>query len=75
MNCQFVNHLTCKPEELTDLQQIPIAADLPVVVRMEQYLDQVKNPYLFRVGDLIVKVSFSGKRDLSGVLADLMMQS
>ena len=75
MNCQFVNHLTCKPEDLTDLQQIPIATDLPVVVRMKQYLDQVKNPYLFRVGDLIVKVSFSGKRDLAGVLADLMMQS
>ena len=75
LNCRFVNHLTCKPEELVDLKTIPVAADLPIVARMEQYLNHVKNPYLFRIDDLIVKVSFCGKRDLHTVLADWMMQS
>lgn len=74
-NCCLADHLTCKPEDLMDLKQIPIAAGLPVLSRMEHYWEQVKNPYLFRVDNLIVKVSFSGKRDLTGVLADLIMRS
>ena len=75
MNCCLADHLTCRPEDLVDLKQIPISADLPVLSRMEQYLEQVKNPYVFRVDTLSVKISFSGKRDLTGVLVDLMMGS
>ena len=39
---------------------------------MTHYLAQVGNPYLLRVGNLTVKVSFGGERELAAVLADLM---
>lgn len=65
----------CHTDSLVDLKRVDIAADLPVTMRMEDYMNQIQNPYLFRVDKLIVKVTFGGKRDLSSVLADLMAQS
>lgn len=67
--------LACRAEDLVDLKRINPNADLPLPARMEQYLDQIRNPYLFRIDKLIVKVSFSGNRDLSSVIAGLMAQN
>lgn len=75
MYCGCVDITDCSAENLVDLKQVEIAADLPVPMRTEQYLNQIQNPYLFRVDKLIVKVSFSGTRDLPSVLAGLMAQS
>ena len=72
MNCRQADILTCDAENLVDLKEVSICADLPLPQRAEQYLQQVRNPYLFRVDKLIVKVSFSGNRDLSSSLAGLM---
>lgn len=70
--CCFADIMDCSADNLVDLKCVDIAADLPVTMRMEDYLKQVKNPYLFRIDKLIVKVSFSGKHDLQSVLAGLM---
>lgn len=75
MNCRNADVLACSAENLVDLKRVEIAADLPVTMRMEHYMNQVQNPYLFRVDNLIVKVTFSGIRDLSSALAGLMAQS
>lgn len=75
INCCHVDVTECSADNLVDLKQVDIAAELPVSMRMEHYMDQVQNPYLFRVDKLIVKVTFSGKRNLSSVLACLMAQS
>lgn len=74
MNCRQADILTCDAEKLVDLKEVSICADLPLPQRAEQYLQQIRNPYLFRVDKLIVKVSFSGNRDLSSSLAGLMAQ-
>lgn len=75
MYCDCADVTTCNAENLVDLKRVDIAADLPVPMRVENYMNQIQNPYLFRVDKLIVKVSFSGKRDLSSVLAGLIAQS
>lgn len=75
MYCGCADITDCNANNLVDLKRVEIASDLPVPMRMEHYMNQVQNPYLFRVDKLIVKVSFSGKRDLSSVLAGLMAQS
>ena len=72
--CCSADIMTCCAENLVDLNRVEVAADLPVVNRMEHYMDQIQNPYLFRLDDLIVKVTFGGKRDISSVLAGLMTQ-
>jgi len=72
MNCRQTDILTCDAEDLVDLKNISICADLPLPQRTEQYLQQVHNPYLFRVDKLIVKVTFSGNQELSSKLAGLM---
>ena len=71
-SCHNADILTCDTEKLADLKQVRIPTDLPANDRMTNYLAQVRNPYLLRVGNLAVKVSFSGERELASVLADLM---
>ena len=43
---------------LVDLSSVHIGTALPAVERMCNYLQQVKNPYLFRCGDMVVRVRF-----------------
>jgi len=73
--CCCADLTDCSPEHLVDLKQVEIDSSLPVSMKMEHFLEQVQNPYLFRVDQLIVKVSFSGTRELSSVLTDLAIQS
>ena len=75
INCRQADILTCDADSLIDLKDVSICADLPLPQRTEQYLEQIQNPYLFRVDRLIVKASFTGDRNLSSVLADLFAQS
>lgn len=72
MNYRDADILTCRPEDLADLKQIRLSPSLPVPQRMEQYLAQVRNPYLVRVDNLMVKVSFGAQQDLAGILFGLM---
>lgn len=44
---------------LVDVSSVQINTDLPLIERLENYLQQIKNPYLFRSGNLAVKVRFS----------------
>ncbi len=48
-----------KIEDLTDISSICINQDQPVVERVLSFIAQIGNPYLFKVGDTPVKVSFT----------------
>ena len=63
----------CDPASLTDIRTIPVDRTQPAAQRMADFLHAVGNPYLFRVGDVVVKVSFdsSGKR-LTDALSDAL---
>jgi len=62
---------SCDLAELVDLRTIHIDPNLSVPERTRQFLDQVRNPYLFRVDDLIVKVRYEGDRPFLTALAAL----
>lgn len=57
---QTVDIRTVKPEDVVDIQQIKIAEELSQQERRREFIRQVKNPYCFRVGKVIVKASYSG---------------
>ena len=50
---------TVDPETLVDITEIKIDESMPKEERIKEYLRQVKNPYCFRVGDMVVKCSYS----------------
>lgn len=50
---------TVKPENLVDITQIHIDENLEGKERAEEFIRQVKNPYCYMVGKMIVKSSYS----------------
>ena len=54
-----VDARTVDPETLVDVTKIVINEDLSKEERVAEFIRQVKNPYCFRVGDMIVKNVYS----------------
>ena len=50
---------TVDPATLVDITEIKIDESMSKEERIKEYLRQVKNPYCFRVGDMVVKCSYS----------------
>lgn len=48
-----------KTEQLTDIGSLRIDGSKPVEERRRQYLKQVGNPYMVKVGDTAVRLSFA----------------
>ena len=46
-------------ESLVDIRDGKIDRSKPVEERMKSYVEQIKNPYLFKVGNTIVRVSYA----------------
>ena len=57
---QSVDIRTVRPEDVDDIQQIKIDDGLSQQEKRKEFIRQVKNPYCFRVGKVIVKASYSG---------------
>jgi len=47
------------PESLVDVTRILISEDMTKEERAAEFVKQVRNPYCFRVGDIIVKNVYS----------------
>jgi len=58
----------CSKDSLVDLRDVKIDVDKPVHEKMTDFFEQIKNPYLFKIGDMKVKISFAGKRTFSEAL-------
>ena len=67
--------MTCDPGGLADLRDVHIDTARPIQERMVSYLDQVGNPYLFKVDGLVVKASYlpQANRRLSDALPGLLI--
>ena len=48
---------------LVDIRDVEIDKTLPVEDRMKSYVEQIKNPYIFKVGDTVVRVSYSNTQE------------
>lgn len=44
---------------LVDIRDVRVDASAPVKERMRSYVEQIGNPYLFRMGDVVVRVSYA----------------
>ncbi|MDO5401335.1 MAG: hypothetical protein Q4F17_10225 [Eubacteriales bacterium] len=55
-NCQNRSELLAS---LVDIRDVKIDRSQPVEERMKSYVEQIKNPYLFKVGKTVVRVSYA----------------
>ena len=46
------------PETLVDIRDVHIDTSLPKEERMRSFLKQIKNPYVFKYKDVVIKTSF-----------------
>ena len=60
-------------DNLVDLHYVKIDPSKSVPEKMNDYFEQIKNPYLFKVGDIRVKVSFGGERSFTDVLGSAIL--
>ena len=63
----------CDKSMLTDLRNIRIHTDKALHDRVLEFAEQVKNPYLFKVGDIAVSVIYCGDKSLSDALTGVLM--
>ena len=47
--------------ELVDIRDVVIDKRLTPEERVRSYIEQIKDPYCFKVGDVVVRVSYAGK--------------
>lgn len=47
------------PDTLVDIGDIQIDNTLPRIERQREFVRQIKNPYCFKVGKVVVKVSYA----------------
>lgn len=59
----------CNKSELVDLKDIKINRKKSKSNRMLDYIKKIKNPYLFKVGDMAVKIEYVGEKTISEALA------
>ena len=46
-------------DSLVDIRDVKIDRTQPVEERMKSYVEQIRNPYLFKVGNTVVRVSYA----------------
>ena len=56
---------------LTDIRNVFTDRKMQREERLGSFIGQVKNPYLFRVGETVVRVNYCGDKDISLLLADI----
>lgn len=62
-------------DDLVDLRDVTIDRSLPLRERFLDFVSQVKNPYLFKVGPIIVKLDKGGDIRFSDALARGLLNS
>lgn len=56
---QDVDIRTVDPEMLRDIRDVQVHADLPKKKRILDFIQQIGNPYCYRHGKYVVKISFT----------------
>ncbi len=73
--CRKADFNTCKINDLPDVTNLKIDVDEPIINRAGKYFKDVKNPYIFRVGDVGVKINCSGDKNLSDSIVNIATSS
>ena len=60
-------------EKLVDIRDVKLDSSMSQTERIQSYLKQIKNPYCFRVGDVVVNVAYTkGGATLNDCFADML---
>ena len=60
-------------DELVDIRDVKLDSSLGQAERIQSFLQQIKNPYCFRVGDVVVYVAYTeGGPTLNDCFADML---
>lgn len=46
-------------DSLVDIRDVKIDRSMSVEDRMKSYVEQIKNPYMFKVGNTVIRVSYA----------------
>ena len=66
----------CDKTKLVDISTVQIDQSKPREIRMKEFLRQIRNPYLFKVRDVIVEVSFrKNGSTLQKAIENLIMEN
>ena len=55
--------------DFRDLKELTVDVTKPLDKRLKQYIMDVKNPRMVRVGDILVQIEFAGNRSFSDALS------
>lgn len=56
-------------KDFTDIENLKIDKSKPKAQRIKDFLSDVKNPYIVRAGDIMVRIEFTGVNPLLDALA------
>lgn len=59
------------PDELVDVRDIQIDESLNSMERIKDYIEKIKNPYVYKCGDYIVKLQFDNE---SGITLEELLE-
>lgn len=53
------------PDELVDIREVQIDKNLNDEERIKDYIEKIKNPYVYKYGDYIVKLEFDNESGIT----------
>jgi len=59
------------PDELVDVREVQIDKNLNGEERIKDYIEKIKNPYVYKYGDYIVKLEFDNE---SGIILNELLE-
>lgn len=63
---------TVDKNTLVDVKSVTIHPEMPVLERTIDYIKQIKNPYCYKMNDVVIKVSFLGERSINECIKDAL---
>lgn len=69
--CRKADFSSCKIDDLPDVRNLKVNIEEPIINRTRKFFMDVKNPYMFRVGDVGVKINCSGNKSLSDSIVNI----
>lgn len=71
MKQEYQNNMNTKP--LVDIRDVKLDSGLEQPERIRSFLQQIKNPYCFKVGNVVVNVAYTeGGSTLNDCFADML---
>ena len=70
--CRSADICSCDINKLTDVTNLKVDVSESIIDRARKYFQSVRNPYMFRVGDVGVKINCGKGKKLSDSIIDIV---